>query len=163
MGADTSVVKPVEAPPLKPLALKSKLAGTPARPPKYSVTIKNAKGEQVEEIRHGPRQADLKRAIVRRSDPHGIAKPLIGLIPQSKRFGGACGVIRQCRRSEFPDLLPPPVSESKLRSVRLLSCDVQPGCVDLEDFFSREALRLAELCRAMWRADSLRHSPGSSS
>src|ERR1043165_9953172 len=47
MGADTSVVKPVEAPPLKPLALKSKLAGTPARPPKYSVTVKNAKGEEI--------------------------------------------------------------------------------------------------------------------
>ena len=42
MAADTSVVKPVEAPPLTPLNVKSRLAGTPARPPKYAVTVKSA-------------------------------------------------------------------------------------------------------------------------
>ena len=47
MAADTSVVKPVDAPPLKPLSLKSKLAGTPSRPPKYPVTIKNLNGQEV--------------------------------------------------------------------------------------------------------------------
>jgi transketolase len=46
MAADTSVVKPVEAPPLSPFNLKSKLAGTPGKP-KYSVTVKNGKGEDV--------------------------------------------------------------------------------------------------------------------
>ncbi|MGZ8899066.1 MAG: transketolase C-terminal domain-containing protein [Limisphaerales bacterium] len=46
MGVDTSVAQKVEAPPLKPIAAKSKLAGTPGKP-KYSVTVKNAKGEEV--------------------------------------------------------------------------------------------------------------------
>src|SRR5882762_9362985 len=67
MGADTSVVKPVEAPPLKPLALKSKLAGTPTRPPKYSVTIKNAKGEQV--VLGDPRAT---RALIALMDVHAV-------------------------------------------------------------------------------------------
>ncbi|HXG48060.1 MAG TPA: transketolase C-terminal domain-containing protein [Methylomirabilota bacterium] len=47
MAADTSVVKPVEAPPLKPLALKPRLAPTPARAPKYVTVIKNAIGQPV--------------------------------------------------------------------------------------------------------------------
>jgi transketolase len=47
MGADTSVAQTVQAPPLTPLALKSKLSGTPARPPKYSVKVKNSAGEEV--------------------------------------------------------------------------------------------------------------------
>jgi hypothetical protein len=45
MAADTSVVKPVEAPPLTPLNVKSRLAGTPAHPPKYAVTVKSAQGQ----------------------------------------------------------------------------------------------------------------------
>jgi transketolase len=47
MSEDKSVVKPVEAPPLTPLNIPSKLAPTPARPPKYSVKVKNAKGDEV--------------------------------------------------------------------------------------------------------------------
>jgi len=47
MSEDKSVVKPVAAPPLKPLQLKSLLAPTPAQPPKYSVKVKNAKGQDV--------------------------------------------------------------------------------------------------------------------
>jgi transketolase len=47
MSEDKSVVKAVEAPPLAPLNLPSKLAATPAGPPKYSVKVKNAKGEEV--------------------------------------------------------------------------------------------------------------------
>src|SRR5436190_16096810 len=47
MAADTTPVKAVEAPPLKPLALKSRLAGPPTRPPKYAVTIKNSAGQPV--------------------------------------------------------------------------------------------------------------------
>ena len=46
MGADTSVAQKVEAPPLKPINYKSKLAGTPGNP-KYSVKVKNAAGEEV--------------------------------------------------------------------------------------------------------------------
>ena len=47
MAADTSVAQQVTAPPLTPLALKSKLSGTPAQPPKYSVTVKNSAGAEV--------------------------------------------------------------------------------------------------------------------
>jgi transketolase len=47
MSEDKSVVKPVEAPALTPLNLKSKLAPTPTRAPKFSVTIKNSAGKDV--------------------------------------------------------------------------------------------------------------------
>jgi transketolase len=47
MSEDKSVVKPVAAPPLTPMVIPSKLAPTPAGPPKYSVKVKNAKGEDV--------------------------------------------------------------------------------------------------------------------
>jgi transketolase len=47
MSEDKSVVKPVEAPPLAPLDIPSKLAPTPAGPPKYAVKVKNAKGQEV--------------------------------------------------------------------------------------------------------------------
>jgi transketolase len=47
MSEDKSVVKAVEAPPLTPLNIPSKLAPTPAGPPKYAVKVKNAKGEDV--------------------------------------------------------------------------------------------------------------------
>src|SRR3984957_7629027 len=47
MSEDKSVVKTVVAPPLAPLNIPSKLAPTPAGPPKYAVKVKNAKGEEV--------------------------------------------------------------------------------------------------------------------
>ncbi len=47
MAADNSPAKQVDAPPLKPLALKSRLAATPAAGPKFSVTVKNAAGQSV--------------------------------------------------------------------------------------------------------------------
>ena len=48
MGADTSAgVKPVEASPLVPLSLKSKLAAAPAAAPKYAVKVKNLAGDEV--------------------------------------------------------------------------------------------------------------------
>jgi transketolase len=47
MAADNSVVAKVELPPLTPQKLKSKLAPTPANPPKYAVTVKNAAGQDV--------------------------------------------------------------------------------------------------------------------
>ncbi len=47
MSEDKSVVKPVQAPPLAPLNLKSKLAGTPTSAPKFTVTVKNSAGQNV--------------------------------------------------------------------------------------------------------------------
>jgi len=47
MSEDKSVVKPVVAPPLTPLALKPELAPTPTQNPKYSVKVKNAAGQEV--------------------------------------------------------------------------------------------------------------------
>ena len=47
MGADNSPVDSVEAPPLKPITIPSRLANTPTGGPKYSVTVNNATGEPV--------------------------------------------------------------------------------------------------------------------
>lgn len=47
MGADNSVVAKVEVPELVPLKIKSRLASTPAGNPKYSVSVKNADGNDV--------------------------------------------------------------------------------------------------------------------
>jgi transketolase len=67
MSADNSVVKPVEAPPLTPLALKSKLAPTPAAPPRFSVWVKNAAGAEV--TLADPRAT---RALVALMDVHAV-------------------------------------------------------------------------------------------
>jgi len=68
MGADTSVaVKPLEAPPLAPLSLKSKLAPTPAGPPKYSVTVKSATGQEI--VLADPRAT---RTLVALMDVHAV-------------------------------------------------------------------------------------------
>jgi transketolase len=67
MAADTSVVKPVDAPPLTPLSIKSRLAGTPKGAPKYSVTIKNSAGEPV--VLANPRAT---RALVALMDVHAV-------------------------------------------------------------------------------------------
>lgn len=66
MGADTSVAQKVEAPPLKPFATKSKLAGTPGQP-RYSVKVKNAKGEEV--VIADPRAT---RALIALMDIHAV-------------------------------------------------------------------------------------------
>jgi transketolase len=47
MGEDKSAAKPVEAPPLRALPLKNRLAPTPRQAPKYSVTIQNCAGQEV--------------------------------------------------------------------------------------------------------------------
>jgi transketolase len=47
MGVDTSVAHKVDAPPLTPLAVKSRLAPTPVGTPKYAVTVRNAAGQEV--------------------------------------------------------------------------------------------------------------------
>ncbi len=67
MAADTSVVAQVQAPPLKPLALKSRLAATPRNKPKYSVTVKNAAGQEV--VLADPRAT---RALVALMDVHAV-------------------------------------------------------------------------------------------
>jgi transketolase len=67
MAADTSIVKPVEAPPLAPLNLKSRLASTPTSAPKYAVQVKNAAGAEV--TLADPRAT---RALVALMDVHAV-------------------------------------------------------------------------------------------
>lgn len=67
MAADTSIVKPVEAPPLAPLQFKSKLAATPTGAPKYAVQVKNAAGAEV--TLADPRAT---RALVALMDVHAV-------------------------------------------------------------------------------------------
>ena len=68
MGADTTAaVKPLEAPQLSPLPLKSRLAGTPTQPPKYAVTVTNAAGQTV--TLADPRAT---RALVALMDLHAV-------------------------------------------------------------------------------------------
>ena len=66
MAADNSVVAQVEVPPLKALALKSRLAATPAAP-KYSLKVKNLAGEEV--VVADPRAT---RALVALMDVHAV-------------------------------------------------------------------------------------------
>jgi len=67
MAADNSVVAKVEVPPLKALALKSRLAGTPANPPKYAVKVKNLAGAEV--VVADPQAT---RALVALMDVHAV-------------------------------------------------------------------------------------------
>ena len=66
MGADTSVAQKVEAPPLKPFAVKSKLAPTPGLP-RYSLKVKNTEGKEV--VVADPRAT---RALVALMDVHAV-------------------------------------------------------------------------------------------
>ncbi len=67
MAADTSVVKPLEAPPLSPLALKTKLAPAPSGPPKYPAKVKNGKGQEI--VLGDPRAT---RALIALMDVHAV-------------------------------------------------------------------------------------------
>src|SRR5438445_11532315 len=67
MAEDKSVVKQVEAPPLTPLHLKSRLAPTPRRAPKECVKVKNAAGQEV--VLADPRAT---RALVALMDVHAV-------------------------------------------------------------------------------------------
>ena len=67
MAADTSVVKAVEAPPLKPIQLKSKLAPTPKTALKYFQKVKNSAGAEV--TLADPRAS---RAAVALMDVHAV-------------------------------------------------------------------------------------------
>jgi hypothetical protein len=66
MAADNSVAQKVEAPPLKPLVLKSRLAGTPGLP-KCSSKVKNAAGQEV--ALGDPRAT---RALIALMDVHAV-------------------------------------------------------------------------------------------
>ncbi len=66
MAVDNSVVKAVEAPPLNPIKIKSKLASTP-KAPKYAVKVKNAAGTEV--TLADPRAT---RALVALMDVHAV-------------------------------------------------------------------------------------------
>ena len=67
MAADTSAAKLVDAPPLKPQVLKTKLAPTPRQAPKYSVKVKNQAGVDV--VVACPRAT---RALVALMDVHAV-------------------------------------------------------------------------------------------
>ena len=67
MSADTSAAQVVQAPPLTPLAVKSRLGDTPKGPPKYAVTVKNAAGKPV--TLADPR---ANRALVALMDVHAV-------------------------------------------------------------------------------------------
>ena len=67
MAADTSVVKAVEAPPLKPIQLKSKLAPTPKTALKYFQKVKNSTGAEI--TLADPRAS---RAAVALMDVHAV-------------------------------------------------------------------------------------------
>ena len=67
MAEDKSVVQAVEAPPLTPLKLKSRLAPTPSAPPRYSVNVQNAQGQSV--AVGDPR---ITRALVALMDVHAV-------------------------------------------------------------------------------------------
>ncbi|MSU21046.1 MAG: transketolase [Pedosphaera sp.] len=67
MAEDKSVVQAVEAPPLTPLKIRSKLAPAPSQPPKYSVQVKNAQGQVV--VLGDPRAT---RALVALMDVHAV-------------------------------------------------------------------------------------------
>src|SRR2546423_12205731 len=67
MAEDKSAVKQVEAPPLTPLNLKTRLAPTPRRAPKYSARVKNAAGQEVV-----LGDARATRALVALMDVHAV-------------------------------------------------------------------------------------------
>lgn len=67
MAADNSVAQQVTAPPLTPLAVRSRLAPTPTTRPRYAVTVRNAAGEEV--VLGDPRAT---RALVALMNVHAV-------------------------------------------------------------------------------------------
>ena len=67
MGADNSVAQKVQAAPLTPLAVPSRLAGTPPNPPRFAVKVKNKAGAEV--VVADPRAT---RALVALMDVHAV-------------------------------------------------------------------------------------------
>lgn len=67
MAADTTPVAQLQAPPLTPFNVKSKLAPTPTAAPKYSVKVKNAAGQEVTLA-----DPNATRALVALMDVHAV-------------------------------------------------------------------------------------------
>src|SRR5216110_3863786 len=67
MAEDKSVVKQIEAPPLTPLNIRTRLAPAPRRAPKYSVKVKSGAGQEV--ILADPRAT---RALLALMDVHAV-------------------------------------------------------------------------------------------
>lgn len=67
MGADTTPANVVEAPPLKPIKIASKLSPAPENAPKFSVTVKSNSGESVE-----VGDPNVTRALVALMDVHAV-------------------------------------------------------------------------------------------
>jgi transketolase len=67
MGEDKTTVKPLEAPPLRPLPLPVRLAPTPRQGPKYAVRIRTADGAEV--VLPDPRAT---RALVALMNVHAV-------------------------------------------------------------------------------------------
>ena len=110
MAADTSVVKAVEAPPLKPIQLKSKLAPTPKTALKYFQKVKNSTGAEV--TLADPRAS---RAAVALMDVHAVV-------------GGAASQVSDSRASDHglrrcaPAIDTGPAHILALHQRRLFSC-----------------------------------------
>ncbi len=67
MGVDTSVAQKIDAPPLAPLDVPSRLAPTPSGAPKFAVTIRNTGGDEV--VVADPRAT---RALVALMNVHAV-------------------------------------------------------------------------------------------
>jgi transketolase len=67
MAEDKSVVKPVQAPALQPLMIRTRLAGTPTHPPRHAVTVKDAQRHDV--VLADPRAT---RALVALMNVHAV-------------------------------------------------------------------------------------------
>ncbi len=67
MTVDTTPAQAVEAPPLAPFTLKSRLASAPVGPPKYHVVVRNRQGEDV--VLGDPRAT---RALLALMDVHAV-------------------------------------------------------------------------------------------
>lgn len=67
MAADTSVVQQLQAPPLTPFNVKSKLAPTPTAAPKYAVKVKNGAGAEVTLA-----DPNATRALIALMDVHAV-------------------------------------------------------------------------------------------
>ncbi len=67
MGADTTPANVVEAPPLKPISMTSKLSPAPKEAPKYAVTVKTSSGESIE-----VGDPNVTRALVALMDVHAV-------------------------------------------------------------------------------------------
>ena len=67
MATEVGPVQTVEAPPLKPLRIPNRLAGTPKQGPKYPVKVRNAAGQEV--VLADP---TMTRALVALMDTHAV-------------------------------------------------------------------------------------------